>query len=421
MAVNMSIGNIKGPHNGRDEMPQAIRDFIAPGRLVSISSGNEGKENMHLRKVFKSDNDTLRTMHIGDILQLEGFTLTKAPLSAQVTIYEALDEHGQLVYNDYARTTAKWIPRWQSPVVSTSGNNSFKLNGVDNKQLAGIFEGELFMKVAFDETLDMTQLNLNILNGPSYGYAVELSVWSTAGTQIDFYQGRLNSFGRPNCTDATSELTVNNWSVAEKAVSVGNYRANTSYMSLFYEEQDEDDQCPVGDINPSSSYGIALNGRQIPMVAAPGTNVISAVSHFQVEAAKKRYNADMTWNGGFYNSFSGTSMSSPVVAGTLALWLQASPTLGPEEVEEILRETCRNDDFTAAKPERFGYGKVDAKKGLERILNPSGDAIHGIYEESESVRENTLSRSRYYDLQGRPVSRPARGIYIKGDKKLVVR
>ena len=141
MAVNMSIGNIKGPHNGRDEMPQAIRDFIAPGRLVSISSGNEGKENMHLRKVFKSDNDTLRTMHIGDILQLEGFTLTKAPLSAQVTIYEALDEHGQLVYNDYARTTAKWIPRWQSPVVSTSGNNSFKLNGVDNKQLAASSRG----------------------------------------------------------------------------------------------------------------------------------------------------------------------------------------------------------------------------------------------------------------------------------------
>ena len=277
------------------------------------------------------------------------------------------------------------------------------------------------MKVAFDETLDMTQLNLNILNGPSYGYAVELSVWSTAGTQIDFYQGRLNSFGRPNCTDATSELTVNNWSVVEKAVSVGNYRANTSYMSLFYEEQDEDDQCPVGDINPSSSYGIALNGRQIPMVAAPGTNVISAVSHFQVEAAKKRYNADMTWKGGFYNSFSGTSMSSPVVAGTLALWLHASPTLGPEEVEEILRETCRKDAFTAAHPERFSYGKLDAKKGLERILNHHSNAIYELYEESEFIRDKSLNSSQCYDLQGRPVSQPVRGIYIKGNKKMVVR
>jgi len=414
MAVNMSIGNVAGPHNGRDEMPQAITDFIAPGRLVTISSGNEGSEKLHLRKVFSSDTDTLRTMLTDDYVQLEGFTDRKAPLSAQLTLYEARDKNNELVFEDYEHNTAKWTPVWQSPVVTAGDDGTYKLRGSDDAKLADIIPGELFMKLAYDETLDMTQLKWHMLEGPHHGYVFELSVWSSTGTQIDFFNAELSALGRPACSDGTTELTGNNWATAQKAVSVGNYCANTTYQSLFYEEEDEEDRCQLGDINPSSSYGKALNGRQIPMVAAPGTNITSAISHLMAideNGTPKPYRQDMTWQGGLYDCYSGTSMSAPAVAGTVALWLQVCPNLSPEELEELLRASCRTDNYTEASPQRFGYGKVDAKGGLELLLKGNTDAMHGIRQEHDAL--NGIC----YDLQGRRIGRkPTQGLYIKRDR-----
>ena len=59
----------------------------------------------------------------------------------------------------------------------------------------------------------------------------------------------------------------------------------------------------------------------------------------------------------------GTSMSSPHVAGTVALMLQANPTLDVSHVIDMLRTTARHDDFTGQGwSPTFGPGKIDADK-----------------------------------------------------------
>lgn len=418
MVVNMSIGNVLGPHNGRDEMPKAISDFIASGRLVSISTGNDGEEPMHLKKVFASNQDILRTMTEDRSVQLEGYTLKKAPLSAQLTIFEALDADGNQVYSDMEQNAATWKQVWQSPIVTAGSDGTLKLNSANDESLAKCFNGELYLKLAFDDVLDMTRLNWNTKGTLEWSHAFELSVWSTAGTQIDFFNAAMKSFGREGCVSGTTELSGNNWAVSEKAVSVGNYCANKTYKSLT-NSKDENDT-PLGDINPTSSYGKALNGRQLPMVTAPGTNIISAINHYYILDADGKplpHREDMTWQGGFYDSLTGTSMSSPVVAGTIALWLQANPTLTPAELEDVLRETSRTDDFTTAKADRFGYGKVDAKRGLELVLQRTPTAIRTV---AAPVADGAQS---VYDLQGRRMltSELKKGLYIVGGKKVVVR
>ena len=109
-------------------------------------------------------------------------------------------------------------------------------------------------------------------------------------------------------------------------------------------------------------------------------------------------------------------MAAPTVTGTIALWLEADPTLTPAELKDIICRSARTDSFTEAKPDQFGNGKIDAKRGLELVLL-RGTAIGDISEE----RRNETG-TIYYDLQGRSYSKPyASGIYINNGKKKIIK
>ena len=142
------------------------------------------------------------------------------------------------------------------------------------------------------------------------------------------------------------------------------------------------------------------------------------MNHLHVEneyvGNPKPYRPEMTWQGFPYNSESGTSMAAPTVAGTIALWLEANPLLTRDEVKDIVCRSARTDEFTEAKPDQFGKGKIDAKRGLKLVLN----ADTGITDISEGQRsENDV----IYDLQGRPCRQPrAKGIYISNGKKVII-
>jgi subtilisin family serine protease len=67
----------------------------------------------------------------------------------------------------------------------------------------------------------------------------------------------------------------------------------------------------------------------------------------------------------------GTSMSSPMVAGIIALWLQAKPNLTVAQIKTILQNTSITDSFTgtgtAIPNNTWGRGKIDALAGMQYI------------------------------------------------------
>jgi serine protease AprX len=71
-----------------------------------------------------------------------------------------------------------------------------------------------------------------------------------------------------------------------------------------------------------------------------------------------------------YLSLSGTSMAAPVVAGTVALMLQANPALTPNEVKAILQYTA--EDYPAYDPLTEGAGFLNAE-GAVALARFSGD------------------------------------------------
>ena len=85
-----------------------------------------------------------------------------------------------------------------------------------------------------------------------------------------------------------------------------------------------------------------------------------------------------------YGSEYGTSMSTPVVTGAIAVWLQADPTLDAARVREVLNATSYRDQYvTAAQAARWGAGKLDIAAGLDYLqrtlydVNQDGDVNVG--------------------------------------------
>ena len=129
----------------------------------------------------------------------------------------------------------------------------------------------------------------------------------------------------------------------------------------------------AGTIWEYSSTGPSINGLTKPDVVAPGTNVISSFNRlYQPENSVVAYSSigDERYPWGV---MTGTSMATPVVAGIIALWLQAKPDLTPEEVKEVLSRSCRQLDTSLNYPNNFyGYGEIDAYRGLLEVLGLSG-------------------------------------------------
>lgn len=76
--------------------------------------------------------------------------------------------------------------------------------------------------------------------------------------------------------------------------------------------------------------------------------------------------------GGDYGTGSGTSFSTPVVAGVIALMIQDDSTLSPKQIQEALRNTAvdvGSNGFDTAT----GYGKVDALAAINYSPTSGGD------------------------------------------------
>jgi subtilisin family serine protease len=106
-----------------------------------------------------------------------------------------------------------------------------------------------------------------------------------------------------------------------------------------------------------SSQGPTTDERIKPDIVAPGVWIISARAN----------DTDMGWPiSEYYTSASGTSMATPHVAGVVALILQSSPNLTPEQVKAILINTAKD---LKQKPTVQGGGRIDAYKAYQAAKN----------------------------------------------------
>ena len=120
-------------------------------------------------------------------------------------------------------------------------------------------------------------------------------------------------------------------------------------------------------MGPYSSRGpSALDFQAKPDLVAPGTGVVSlsdAASLMFVSKATYLLKGSLVQNTKPYLSLTGTSMASPVVAGSVALMLQANPNLTPNLVKAILQYTAQ--EYRGYNALTQGAGFLNTKGAVE--------------------------------------------------------
>ncbi len=124
-----------------------------------------------------------------------------------------------------------------------------------------------------------------------------------------------------------------------------------------------------------------LDDFDAPTITAPGTGRAfeTNASRFTSAMVSTRSITNLTANGldadldlplsaiPFYTQISGTSMATPFVAGTIALMLDADPTLTPDEIKEILTSTATKmpgrDDW------EVGAGYINAYAAVDKVFS----------------------------------------------------
>jgi serine protease AprX len=122
----------------------------------------------------------------------------------------------------------------------------------------------------------------------------------------------------------------------------------------------------------SSRGPTAIDRAAKPDLVAPGVGIESLsdpLSAFYTTRAPYLLNGTVPTTYLPYLSLSGTSMAAPTVAGTVALMLQANPSLTPNQVKAILRQTAERhpgyDRLTQGAGFLDARAAVDTAKALE--------------------------------------------------------
>ncbi len=146
------------------------------------------------------------------------------------------------------------------------------------------------------------------------------------------------------------ENFVPHWAGADKAIAVG------SVDDMDTIDRSDDVLSDFSNTGPRLDDGDDDYYDELkPDVVAYGDSITSAQANTQTQ----------------YASHSGTSMSTPHVAGVVALMLHANPSLTPYQVKQILRESAEPKgppsypDLDPQYNTDYGWGIVDAYKAVE--------------------------------------------------------
>lgn len=346
MVMNMSLGSDSGPHDGQDSKSLAIKQMVesAPGRVVVQSAGNSGATALH-RGGTLAPGDSVElvvTVAAAGTVADPGFGLDIWTQGRNLTLI-AVTPGGTRLVRPISGDEVMASPDGNVYLYNWLVTGTNRWDGDLDRQLyvttTGTAAGTWRIRLRNDDTVPDTW----------HAWAFDRAVGG----------------GGAPLAGADALYTVSN--AAPEAIAVGAYAHRWLWRSATGGTYQADSPART-DLRASfSSQGPSRDGRILPDLSAPGQMIVSALS---------RHSAPNPANivaGSRHRVNQGTSMSSPVVAGSVALLLAAKPTLTFDQVKTLLRDNAIVDAAVTSAGtvpnNEFGAGKLNVYQAMARAVN----------------------------------------------------
>lgn len=431
--INLSLGSNVGAHDSTSIMNRFLA-LCGKEAIICVAAGNEADQPIALTAKFDKADSTVQTF-IRPMMEGEYKTPSKTYYNlrnGQICAYSnnADEFELQIVVTNAARDNkvAVRIPVATNtngqPVTYSSGGEYAITGAVVNSTFAKAFNGYISAASIKDQETGRYYVLAQFLTSDNQttnkdgNYKLGLIIKSKkAGQRVDVYGDAqfvyFDDYNQKDWVKGSRNGSISDMACAANVISVGSYNVRNHWPSLDgyvygYNKKGQNDDFPAGEISRFSSYGTLADGRNLPDICAPGASVVSSVNTYCVTNPSMGYtNAALQAKfeqGGktyFWHQSLGTSMATPVVAGAIALWLEANPNLTYKDVVRIIKETAVKDNYVTSTgdPVQWGAGKFDAYAGLKQVLlekNASG--IQGVKTEQKELPILNMTGSRSFTV-----------------------
>lgn len=417
--ISVSMGARRGPHDGTSKLCKIYDEVGKNDAVVCLANGNLGSLKRYIHHKFSGMN-TATSPNIGSCV-----TGTKAGYTANFAI-DTWSRSRSAVGIKYLLIDPDDNSIFYETGIMKSYTYHYIGPGKESKRdynafLSQYFSGNIGVWVTTESNGHIetySEVSLKPLRSDVKAYKMAVQFYGADGVEFDSWVTSENAYSwHPQVDEykfvnGTDSCSLSDQVTGKYTISVGNYVGRNRYMSLSGKEVCNSIY-PEGSIYVQSSYGIAPNGESYPFVAAPGYLVVSAYNGYNYLAKPSNNTAyskenPTTGRTDYWGSMSGTSMSTPTVAGIVALWLQANPQLKVDDVKEIIRKSAYVDDDVRKAPLQFGAGKINALGGFPEFQ----------YRLTDVISNSRLDVDHYYSicdssLTCARVSADGRTIYAK--------
>ena len=360
---------------------EAIGKLVGPGKIFVTSAGNNGNNKTYIKKDDGQKPDTIRltgNRAVEYFVKSSDFVVNSLYVDTVKRTYtpEQIFEQSDGMLKDTILTA-------HGPVHVTV------------QLYPSCFDGSQYV---FDITVDTTLVHFDYTTADA-----DAAVYVYSGSIDDSRAEALYNCNFPACSP--------------DVISVGATGYVTSHVN-YKGELMEYDGGKDGELAFYSSHGPTYFETIKPDIVAPGSNIVSSYSSFYLEqnpdANDIRWDVEhFGYEGRIYpwNSNAGTSMSAPIVAGSIALWLQANPLLTKEDIIDVFAHTASHHDPSLEYPNvLYGYGEIDTYHGLLYILGLEGIVSPRMVSPSVfPLREGETMT--IYTIDGKQTDKMEHGIY----------
>ena len=363
--ISMSLCSNVGSHDGTSYLNRLCEQVTGAGRIIVTSAGNDGAYNVTAHRSIANSNDTVFTLLNGfrGATEYTGYvnarSIAKKPFNTRLIVVNTIT--GEVLYRSRA-------------IGATSTGVVANLSTETDSVLARYFTGDVEIIGSIESNGKPNSMSrLNML-AKSDNYCLGFQYFSPSTNELAIFTSKyayIDSYGFSWALKGSSVGSISDIATTDSVISVGSYNSRQTVPlrdgSTYFRPNSK-----PGYLSSFSSFGPDENGISRPDICAPGSVLVSSANRYFVNPPNLQYWQPSAWVNGVEYTYSpdlGTSMSAPIVAGTIALWLQANPSLSVNDVRETLKYSARQDEYVKpADRQRWGAGKLDAYAGLLHVL-----------------------------------------------------